>query len=144
MPGRIPIVDYLALDGDEPTLVATACTECGATFFDRRNGCARCGAKAFTKKSLATTGKVRGFTIVKRAAPGIPTPYVSAVVDLDGGGRVKANVVDVEPTPDAVTLGMPVRLVTFPAGTDAEGTEAIAFGFAPATTPTKETSAWVQ
>ena len=59
-------------------------------------------------------------------------PYVSAVVDLDGGGVVKANIVDIDPTPENVKLGMPVRLTTFVAGTDDEGTEAVAFGFEPA------------
>ena len=62
----------------------------------------------------------------------MPVPYVSAVVDLDGGGDVKANVVNVEPDPAKVSLGMTVRLTTFVAGTDDDGTEAIAFGFEPA------------
>ena len=67
-----------------------------------------------------------------RAAPGIPAPYVSAIVDLEGGGVVKSNILEVEPTPDHVKLGMPVRLTTYPIGTDDNGTEAVAFGFAPA------------
>jgi uncharacterized OB-fold protein len=75
---------------------------------------------------------VRSFTIVHRAAPGVPTPYVSAIVDLEGGGVVKANVVNVEPVPANVSLGMPVRLTTFVAGTDDDGTEAVAFGYEPA------------
>ncbi len=33
--------------------------------------------------------------------------------------------------PDHVTLGMKVRLTTFPVGTDEAGTEAINFGFEP-------------
>ena len=67
-----------------------------------------------------------------RAAPGVPTPYVSVVVDLDGGGVVKANLVNVEPDPDHVRFGMPVRLTTYVAGTDDEGTEAVAFAYEPA------------
>jgi uncharacterized OB-fold protein len=62
----------------------------------------------------------------------LPVPYVSSVVELDGGGQVKANVINVEADPSKVALGMKVRLTTFPAGTDDEGTEAIAFGFEPA------------
>ena len=131
MAGRIPMVDYLVLDEKQPHLVANTCTTCGAQYFDRRNGCAKCGGTEFTKTSLGTEGKVRGYTIVHRAAPGVPVPYVSAVIDLDGGGSVKANVVDVEATPEKVPLGLPVRLVTFPVGTDDEGTEAVGFGFAP-------------
>ena len=128
---QIPMVDYLALDG-EPHLVAKECTNCKAVYFDRRNACAKCGEAEFRERTLANTGKVRAFTIVQRAAPGVPTPYVSAVIDLDGGGMVKANVVDVEPDPRKIELGLPVRLTTFVAATDDEGTEAVAFGYAPA------------
>jgi len=128
---RIPLVDYLVL-GDDPHLVANACESCGALFLDRRNACASCGGTAFAKKALATTGTLTSFTIVQRAAPGVPVPYVSCTVSLDGGGIVKANLVGVEPDPAAIKLGTQVRLTTFPCGVDEEGTEAIAFGFTPA------------
>ena len=59
-------------------------------------------------------------------------PYVSAVVELDGGGVVKANLVDAGSDPEKIELGMKVKLTTFGCGTDDEGTEAVAFGFAPA------------
>jgi hypothetical protein len=42
---------------------------------------------------------------------------------------VRANVVNVPV--EHITLGMKVKLTTFPVGTDAEGTEAIGFGFEP-------------
>ena len=74
---------------------------------------------------------VRSFAIVHQAAPGVPVPYVSSVVDLDGGGDVKANVVNVEPDPEHIKLGMKVKLTTFVADTDDEGTEAVVFGFEP-------------
>ena len=129
---QIPIVDYLVLDAGAPHLVAHTCTECGAQYFDRRNACAKCGKRSFELRRLGDTGTVRSYTIVHRAAPGVPTPYVSAIVDVEGGGVVKANVVNVEPTPETVALGMPVRLTTFTAGTDDDGTEAVAFGYEPA------------
>ena len=84
-------------------------------------------------RRLGTTGVVRSFAIVHQAAPGVPVPYVSSVVDLDGGGEVKANIVNVEPDPEhVIRSGMKVRLTTFVAGTDDDGTEAMAFGFEPA------------
>jgi uncharacterized OB-fold protein len=129
-PKQIPIVDYLVL-GDQPHLVANECTNCGAIYFDRRNACANCGQTSFGTRELGTTGVVRSFAIVHQAAPGVPVPYVSTVVDLDGGGQVKANVVNVEPEPDKLSLGMKVRLTTFVAGTDDDGTQAVAFGFEP-------------
>ena len=39
---------------------------------------------------------------------------------------MKSNLVGVRPDPADVKLGMPVRLTTFVAGTDDEGTEAVA------------------
>jgi uncharacterized OB-fold protein len=129
---QVPIVDYLVLDDGAPHLVANRCDACGALYFDRRNACAKCSGRSFTKERLADDGKVRSFTIVHRAAPGVPTPYVSAIVDLSGGGVVKANVLNVEPSPDHVRFGMDVRLTTTVAGVDDEGTEAVQFGYEPA------------
>jgi uncharacterized OB-fold protein len=125
------MVDYLDLSDGEPRLVANRCTSCGANYFDRRNACAKCGRRDFERVALGDTGVVRTFSIVHRAAPGVPAPFVSAVVDLDGGGIVKTNIVNTDPTPEKVSLGMKVRLTTYVAGTDSAGTEAIAFGFEP-------------
>lgn len=129
MPEQIPFVDYLVL-GEAPHLVANECTSCGARYFDRRNACAGCFATEFKKVDVPTDGEVRAFTIVSMAAPGIPVPFVSATIDC-GGTSVRGNVVNTEATPEAVTLGMKVRLTTFPLGEDAKGNEAIAFGFEP-------------
>jgi uncharacterized OB-fold protein len=129
MPDQIPFVDYLSLDG-EPHLVANECTSCGARFFDRRNACASCFATGFRKVSIPTEGEVRAFTIVSYAAPGVPVPFVAAVVDC-GGTSVRGNLINVSPDPEHVTLGMKVRLATYTLGTDGNGTEAIGFGFQP-------------
>src|SRR5258706_15415316 len=127
---QIPMVSYLVLSGDGPPhLVAQRCTHCGATFFDRRNACAGCGLRQFETVPLQNTGMLRSYTIVHRAAPNVPAPYVSAVVELDGGGVIKANLVDVDPDPAQIRLGGRVRLATFVAGTDDDGTVAVAFGF---------------
>jgi uncharacterized OB-fold protein len=131
MPGQLPYVGYLELD-DEPHLVAQECQSCQALYFDRRNACARCGKQEFGARRLADKGAVRAFTIVHRATPDVQVPYISAIVDLDGGGVVKANLVGVAPVPDQVRLGMRVRLTTFGAGTDSEGVEAVGFGYRPA------------
>ena len=80
--------------------------------------------------AIPTEGVLRSFTIVAIAAPGIPVPFVAGIVDC-GGTHVRGNVVDVEPDADHVSLGMKVKLTTFPIGEDSAGTEAIGFGFAP-------------
>ena len=130
MAQQVPLVDYLVL-GDDPHLVAKECTACGARFFDRRNACASCGSDAgFGDVRVASEGELQAFTIVAFAAPGVPVPFVAGVVDCDGTS-VRGNVVNVEPSPEHVRLGMKVRLTTVPVGTDSAGTEAVGFGFEP-------------
>ncbi|MGA9277668.1 Zn-ribbon domain-containing OB-fold protein [Ilumatobacter sp.] len=126
----VPHVDYLVLDDGEPHLVAHECTSCGARFFDRRNACAGCFATEFTTVPIATTGVVQAFTIVAFAAPGVPVPFVAAVVDCDGTS-VKGNIINVEPDPANISTGMTVRLATYSLGTDDNGVEAIGYGFEP-------------
>jgi uncharacterized OB-fold protein len=128
---QISMVEYLVIDDGAPHLVANVCKECGAQYWDRRNACAKCGKQQFDRQKLSNDGELVSFSIVHRAAPNVPTPYVSAVVHLDGGGAVKANLIDVEPDPEKVKLGTKVKLKTFVAGTDDDGTEAVAFGYAP-------------
>jgi uncharacterized protein len=132
MAARVPIVDYLRLDdgGSTAHLVAHECTSCGARFFDRRNACASCFGTSFTDVPVDSDGEVRAFTIVAFAAPGVPVPFVSAVIDC-GGTSVRANLVNVEPDPEHVTLGMKVRLATYSMGEDAQGVEAVGFGYEP-------------
>ncbi len=127
---KIPLVDYLSLDG-EPHLIAQECTSCGAKYFDRRNACAGCFATEFSPVEVGREGVLTSFTIVAFAAPGVKVPFVAGVVDC-GGISVRGNVINTEPDPDHVKLGMPVRLATYSMGADDHGTEAIAFGFEPA------------
>lgn len=129
-PTQVPLVSYLVL-GDRPHLVANQCTTCGARFFDRRNACASCFHTGFEQVDIATSGTVTSFTIVTLAAPGVPVPFVAAVIDCDGTS-VRSNLINIDPDPAVVTLGMAVRLATYSLGNDDNGTEAIGFGFEPA------------
>ena len=126
---RVPLVDYLVLDG-EPHLVAAECTACEARYFDRRSGCARCGGPDFRTVDVPTQGVLTTFTIVQFAAEGVDVPFVAGVVDC-GGTSVRGNVVNTPPDPEHVTLGMRVRLTTVPVGTDSAGIEAVGYGFEP-------------
>lgn len=129
MSTKVPHVNYLEL-GDRPHLVANECKNCKARFFDRRNACASCFGTEFTKVDIPTEGEVRSFTIVTFASPGVPVPFVASIVDC-GGTSVRGNIINCEPTPDKVSLGMKVRLATFSLGADDNGVEAVGFGFEP-------------
>jgi uncharacterized OB-fold protein len=130
---QVSLVDYLELDG-QPRLVARECTECGARYFERRNACAKCGGTEFGRADVATTGELVSFTIVPRSAPGVPTPFVAAIVDC-GGTTVRGVLTGVEADPEHVRLGMPLRLTTVPLGADRAGTEAIGYAFMPPSPP---------
>jgi uncharacterized OB-fold protein len=125
---QVAAVQYLVL-GDPPCLEAHACASCGALYFDRRNACARCSGTEFGTRRLSNDGTVRAFTIVHRAAASVPVPYTSVIVDLEGGGVVQANLLGTA-DPERIRPGLRVSLDTFSAGTDDDGTEAIAFGYA--------------
>ena len=73
---------------------------------------------------------MRAFTIVSFAAPGIPVPFVAASSTATARACAATSSTS-SPTPSTCTLGMKVRLATYPVGTDDEGTEAIGFGFEP-------------
>jgi uncharacterized protein len=128
-PASVPIVDYLELDDGEPHLVGNRCVGCGATYLERRNACANCAARDFTPVRLPEKGRIESFTIVHRGAPRHIGPFISVLVRLDDGTYVKSNLVGVPTDPSAVEVDVPVRVVTYPAGTDDDGTEAVAFGF---------------
>ncbi len=129
MANQIPLVDYLVLD-ESPHLTACECTSCGARYFGRRNACASCSATEFKDVALSSDGIVKAFSIVTFAAPGVPVPFVSAIIDCEGTS-VRANIINCEPSPEVVHLGMKVRLATYVLGTDDNGVEAIGFGFEP-------------
>lgn len=130
----VPVVDFLVLDDGPPHLVAHRCESCGATFLERHNACASCGGRAFSAARLPDTGRIESYTVLVRGAPKHIGPFVSVLVRLDDGSYVKSNLVGVQADAGEVDTDLPVRLVTYSAGTDDNGTEAIAFGFAYDTT----------
>ena len=122
---QIPFVDYLVL-GKTPYLRANECKCCGARYFDRRNACAACFGTAFKKARVKNKGEVTSFSSVAMG----PKPFVSATVDC-GGTPVLCTLINVDPDPDHVRLGMKVKLATYSMGPDDGGVEAIGFGFEP-------------
>ena len=131
MSTRVPIVDHLVIDDGEPYLVAHEAEATGTLSLTRRNADPVSGTPGFRRRRLATTGTVRAFTVVHRDAPGIDVPYASVVVALDGGGVVRARLVNTSRHPRNVAAVQRVQLTTFVAGVDEQGTEAIAYAFEP-------------
>ena len=134
----LPVVEFLKIpDGGEPYLEGHRCRKCGAIFLGARDNCSKCGARGEMEAiPLANTGALYSYSIVHRSFPGIDVPYVSAIVDLDGGGSVKGNLVDIEPNPDTIQFGMPVEVVYGDAlgRKDGEGNSYLSYFFKPRAT----------
>ncbi len=87
-----------------------------------------------TATKLSTKGKLYSYSIVHRSYPGIEVPYISAIVDLEGGGTVKGNLINFDPDPDKIKFDMPVEVVFQDAlgRKDQDGNSYISYFFQPA------------
>ena len=130
-----PILPFLRLPeqpGGKAYLVGSKCKQCGTTFLGSRMACARCfSTEPMDEVQLSERGELHVFSIVHQSAPGIPVPYVAAIVDLPEGVSVRCNIEGVEPDPKHLKFGMPVEMYTEVVHTDKEGNEVVAFKFRP-------------
>jgi uncharacterized OB-fold protein len=131
----LPVVSFLKIpEGGEPYLEGYKCGACGEVFLGERMVCAACGARGtLSAVRLADKGTLYNFTVVHRNFPGVPVPFISAIVDLEGGGTLKGNLVDMVPSPEAIKFDMPVNVVFRDAGRkDKDGNSYLAYFFTPA------------
>ncbi len=134
--GPLPVVSWLKLpEGADPYLEGHKCRECGAIYLGTRENCSSCGARdKMTATKLSTRGKLYSYSIVHRSFPGVEVPYISAIVDLEGGGTVKGNLINVDPDPDKIEFDMPIEVVFKDAlgRKDQDGNSYISYFFQPA------------
>ena len=133
--GPLPVVSYLKMPPDgEPYLEGHRCDNCGAVFLGARSHCSKCSARdSMSAIQLSNQGTLYSYSIVHRSFPGIDVPYISAIVDLEGGGTVKGNLIGIEPDPDVLEFGMPVEVVFDDAlgRKDSDGNSYLSYFFKP-------------
>lgn len=96
-------------------LLFQRCGACARTQSVPRAFCRHCGAEAPQWERSAGLGRIYTFTVNHRAANAYMAdklPYVVAVVALDEGPRLMANIVDAEPSD--VRIGDRVRVRFLP------------------------------
>ena len=133
--GPLPVVPYLVIPEDgEPYLEGHKCGACGAIFLGVRDTCSSCGTSGqISATRLSNRGELYVYSIVYRSFPGVEVPYVSSIVDLEGGGTVKGNLINIEPDPDKIKMGMKVEIVyQIAPRKDREGNEYLTFAAQPA------------
>ena len=121
---------------DEGTyfLSGLKCNTCSAIFLEQRMSCAKCfSADNFSSIKLSNAGNLYSYSIVHRSFPGIEVPYISTIVDLDGGGTIKGNLINVEPDPKNISFDMRVKVVFKDAlgRKDQDGNSYISYFFEP-------------
>jgi len=131
--GPVPVADIDSApfwDGlRRHELAILRCSECRTWVHPPQASCPRCLALDPVPEPVDGRGTVYSFTVANREfAPGIPPPYVVALVDLDAadGVRLVTNLVNV--AVGDVGIGMPVR----PLFVDLEGVAATLLYFEPA------------
>jgi uncharacterized protein len=109
----VPALPFIRRDPQGAyALVGSRCGQCGSVMLGERLACAHCCARSsLSVQTLPSSGRLRTFTIVHRSYPGIETPFISAVADLDQGGSLRGTLRGVEPTAAALALGMPLQIV---------------------------------
>jgi hypothetical protein len=126
--------NYIRQENGEYFLSGLKCKGCNSIFLEDRSSCGKCFARdCFVELKLANTGKLYSYSIVHRSFPGVDVPYISAIVDLDGGGTVKGNLVDVDVDPQNISFDMKVKIIFKDAlgRKDKDGNSYISFFFAP-------------
>ncbi len=100
----------------EHKLLIQRCTACGTLRHPPRPACANC--RSFEWDALEASGRGTIYSFVVNHYPQVPAfdyPLVVALVELEEGTRLVANVADI--TPETVAIGMPV-VATFEAFDD--------------------------
>jgi uncharacterized protein len=128
------IVSFIRRDvAGRPILQGSRCRECQYIYVGERDNCARCCARdSMDAVELSQTGKLYAWTIVHRSFPGIPTPFIDVIVDLDDGAHLKGVLRGVAPDPDAIQSDLPVRVVFDDVVPPGQDRPFLAYSFVPA------------
>jgi hypothetical protein len=95
----------------EGRLVVQRCESCGQQQFYPRSLCTRCSGDRLAWNECAGRGRVKSFTVIRRAVSAAyepEVPYVVALIELAEGPTLMSNVVGC--APEAVRIGAPVRV----------------------------------
>lgn len=87
------------------TLVRPVCGDCGRNFFSPQIACPGCLSENWSYEPSSGRGTVYSVTVVHKApSPEFEVPYALAVVELDEGWSMLANLVDSAPIGTAVEV----------------------------------------
>ncbi|MEA3460128.1 MAG: Zn-ribbon domain-containing OB-fold protein [Chloroflexota bacterium] len=103
---------YWRLQNQRYNLIGEVCEKCGAKLFPPRDVCPECGNPVAASYAFSGQGEIYSYSTVHQAPEGYEefVPYTVALVKLEEGPLVTAQLTDVDP--DEVRIGMAVEMVT--------------------------------
>lgn len=130
--------DVFTWPADEPQLIGARCPECAAVTFPFQPSCPRCGAADMTRHLLPRRGTLWTWT-TQEFLPKEPyasgetmetfRPFGMGLVELGSEVRVEGRLTESDPA--RLRFGMAMELAIVPFRVDEDGTEVLAFAFAP-------------
>ena len=110
-------------------LVGETCPHCQAKIFPPRDICPNCGGEAKTTYAFSGKGEVYSYTTIYEAPTGFDetAPYTVALVKLEEGPLVTAQLTDLEDKP--IEIGMPVEMVTRRLRSDGDERGILIYGY---------------
>lgn len=109
----VPALPFIHIDeSGRASLRGSRCGACGAVLLGKPLACSACGSRRdLLPIELSNRGTLHAYTIVHRSFPGVKTPFVAAIIDLEGGGSLKGTLLDVAPDPSTVRFDMPLEVI---------------------------------
>lgn len=132
---QVPALPFIHFDAEgHASLRGMRCGACNAVLLGAPRACASCGARGQLQPvQLSQRGRLHTFTVIHRSFPGVKTPFVAGVVELEGGGALKGTLLDVPADPAALRFDMPIDVVFRDTGQrDGQGRAFISYYFVPA------------
>jgi hypothetical protein len=98
---------------DRCELTFQRCGNCGAAQFQPASICRTCTSNRLSWEKSSGRGSVYSWSVVWRPpTPDYTTPFVVAIVDLEEGYQMMANVIGCEP--EQLRVGLPVQVEFHP------------------------------
>jgi uncharacterized OB-fold protein len=81
----------------EGKFLGLKCNECKAYTAPPTKVCSECGSEDMEIVELSRNGEVKTFTVIHVPAEGFEPPYIVALVELEEGPWVTANIINLDP-----------------------------------------------
>ena len=118
--------------GEKPYLIGAKCKKCGFTDFPGTPVCPRCVEPGtMGEVHIGKKGKLETFSIVRSALPGFTSPSIQSYVELEEGPVIWSLITGVEPSEEALKVGMDLELVISKVRDDEDGNEIISYQYRP-------------